>query len=73
MIFLSGVVYPVSKMPVALQYLSYALPLTYTVEGLRFSFSGGSGRMILPDSLILIAFLLLFILPAVKLLSKKFE
>ena len=73
MLFLSGVVYPVSKMPVALQYLSYALPLTYTVEGLRFSFSGGSGKMIFPYTLILIGFLLLFILPAVKLLSKKFE
>jgi ABC-2 type transport system permease protein len=73
MIFLSGVVYPVSKMPVALRYLSYTLPLTYTVEGLRFSFSGGSGKMILSYTLILIGFLLLFILPAVKLLSKKFE
>jgi len=73
MIFLSGVVYPVSKMPVALQYLSYALPLTYTVEGLKISFSDSSGRMILPYTLILIGFLLLFIFPAVKLLSKKFE
>jgi len=73
MMFLSGVVYPVSRMPVALQYVSYALPLTYTVEGLRFSFSGGSDKMILSYTLILIGFLLLFILPAVKLLSKKFE
>jgi ABC-2 type transport system permease protein len=72
MIFLSGVVYPVSKMPLVLQYFSYALPLTYTVEGLRFSFSGSSNKMILPYTLILIGFLLLFILPAVKLLGKKF-
>ena len=73
MIFLSGVVYPVSKMPTVLQYLSHVLPLTYTVESLRFSFSGGSDKMILPHTLILIGFFLLFILPAVKLLSKKFE
>jgi ABC-2 type transport system permease protein len=73
MIFLSGVVYPVSKMPVLLQYLSYALPLTYTVEGLRFSFLGSSNKIILPYTLILIGFLLVFILPAVKLLGKKFE
>ena len=73
MIFLSGVVYPVSKMPAALQYLSYTLPLTYTVKGLRFSLSGGSGKTILPYTLILIGFLLLFILPAIKLLGKKFE
>jgi ABC-2 type transport system permease protein len=73
MVFLSGVVYPVSKMPRVLQYLSYALPLTYTVDGLRFSFLGGSGKMILPYTLILIGFLLLFTLPAVKLFRKKFE
>jgi ABC-2 type transport system permease protein len=73
MIFLSGVVYPVSKMPAALRCLSYVLPLTYTVEGLRFSFSGGSGRIVIAYTLILIGFLLLFILPASKLLSRKFE
>ena len=73
MIFLCGVVYPVSKMPLVLRYVSYVLPLTYTVDGLRISFSGGSGKVILAYTLILIGFLLLFILPAVKLLSKKFE
>ena len=73
MIFLSGVVYPVSKMPVSLRCLSYVLPLTYTVEGLRFSFSGGSGKIILAYTVVLIGFLFLFIMPAVKLLSKKFE
>ena len=74
MIFLSGVVYPVSKMPAALQYLSYTLPLTYTVEGLRLSFSEMvSGKMIFSYTFILIGFLFLFILPAVKLLYKKFE
>jgi len=73
MIFLSGVVYPVSKMPVVLQYFSYALPLTYTVESLRLSFSGGSYKMIFPYILILISFFFLFMLPAVKLLYKKFE
>jgi ABC-2 type transport system permease protein len=73
MIFLCGVVYPVSKMPPVLRYLSYALPLTYTVDGLRFSFSGGSGKVVLEYTLILIGFFLLCILPAVKMLSKKFE
>jgi ABC-2 type transport system permease protein len=73
MIFLCGVVYPVSKMPSVLRYLSYVLPLTYTVDGLRFSFSGGSGKVIFEYTLILIGFFLLCILPAVKMLSKKFE
>jgi ABC-2 type transport system permease protein len=73
MIFLCGVVYPVSKMPPVLRYFSYALPLTYTVDGLQFSFSGGSGKVIPEYTLILIGFFLLCILPAVKMLSKKFE
>ncbi|MDP2922675.1 MAG: ABC transporter permease [Candidatus Omnitrophota bacterium] len=73
MVFLSGVIYPVSKMPLILQFLSYALPLTYTVEGLRFSFSGGLNKIIFLYTLILIGFFILFILPAVKLLHKKFE
>ncbi len=72
MVFLSGIVYPVSKMPLVLQYFSYALPLTYTAEALRLSFSDSSGRIFFPI-LILIGFFLLFILPAIKLLSKKFE
>lgn len=73
MIFLSGVVYPVSKMPAALQYLSCLLPLTYTVEGLRFSFSGGSGKIIFPYTLLFIGFSFIFLFPAIKLLYKKFE
>ena len=73
MIFLSGVVYPVSKMPTVLRSLSYILPLTYTVEGLRFSFAGGSGMIVGACTLVLIGFLILFFLPAVKLLSMKFE
>jgi len=73
MVFLCGVVYPVSKMPVVLRYISYALPLTYTVEGLRFSFSGGFSKAILMNALILFGYIFLFILPGVKLLSKKFE
>jgi len=73
MIFLSGVVYPVSKLPVVLQYFSYVLPLTYTVDGLKRAFSKSLNKMVLLDSLILIIFFILFILPATKLLYKKFE
>ena len=73
MIFLSGVVYPISKMSLALQYFSCVLPLTYTIDGLKGSFATGLGKMILLDTSILILFFILFILPAVKLLYKKFE
>jgi len=73
MVFLSGVVYPVSKMPSVLQYFSYVLPLTYTVDGLRLSFSAVSNKIIFLYTLILFGFFILFIFPAVKLLYKKFE
>jgi ABC-2 type transport system permease protein len=73
MVFLSGVVYPVSKMPMALQYVAYALPLSYTVDGLQLSFSGGLSKMVYFYTLILFGFFILFIFPAVKLLHKKFE
>jgi ABC-2 type transport system permease protein len=73
MVFLSGVLYPVSKMPVVLQYFAYALPLSYTVEGLQLSFSGGLSKMVYFYTLILFGFFILFIFPAVKLLHKKFE
>ncbi|MEW6089221.1 MAG: ABC transporter permease [bacterium] len=73
MIFLSGVVYPISKMPLALQYFSYVLPLTYTIEGIKGSFSAGLENMIFSDVLILICFFIVFVIPAVKLLYRKFE
>lgn len=73
MIFLCGVVYPVSAMPKALQYLAYIMPLTYTVDGLRHSFSTASSTMVFIDILVLIGFFILFIVPATKLLEKKFE
>ncbi len=73
MIFLCGVVYPVSAMPVALQYVSYIIPLTYTVDGLKHSFSATSSIMFLVDVLVLVGFFILFIFPATKLLARKFE
>jgi len=73
MIFLCGVVYPVSAMPERLRYLAHAMPLTYTVDGLRRSFSTTGSTMVFADALVLIGFFLLFIFPAVKLLCKKFE
>jgi len=73
MIFLSGVVYPTSRLPVVLKVLSYLMPLTYTVDGLRSSFAPISGMTIIVNALILTGFFILFIIPAIKLLEKKFE
>jgi ABC-2 type transport system permease protein len=73
MIFLCGVVYPISAMPEWLQYLARLMPLTYTVDGLRRSFSLGSTSSILLDLLVLVGYSLILIIPAIKMLNKKFE
>jgi ABC-2 type transport system permease protein len=73
MIFLSGVVYPVTAMPEILQYLAYVMPLTYTIDGLQHSFSGSSSTRVFIDTIVLIGFFFLFIFPATKLFYKKFE
>jgi ABC-2 type transport system permease protein len=73
MIFLSGVVYPVSAMPEVLKCLAYLLPLTYAVDGLRSSFLGDFGTSVFRDTLVLMGFFCLFIFPAIRLLHRKFE
>jgi ABC-2 type transport system permease protein len=72
MIFLCGVVYPLSAMPSALQVMAKLLPLTYTVDGLKSAFAGGSSAP-LADYLVLMAFLMLFLFPAMRLLKMRFE
>lgn len=73
MVFLSGVVYPVSALPEWLQFLARLLPLTYTVQGLRASFFQRGGSVFLQDIVILLIFLVLFYLPAVQLLHRRFR
>jgi len=69
MMFLCGVLYPVSAMPLVLQYVAYILPLTYTVDGLRQVFS--SGGMVMIDSSVLLGFAVVFLWPAIRLLEKR--
>ena len=73
MIFLCGVIYPVSAMPQVLQYIAYFLPLTYTVDGFRQALGTSGSIPVIVDILVLIVFIPLLILPAIKLLAKKFE
>ena len=73
MIFLCGVVYPISAMPDWLQYIARLLPLTYTVDGLRRSFDISSTYSISLDLLVLVGYSLLLIIPAIRMLYKKFE
>jgi len=72
MTFLSGVVYPVSAMPPLLQFIAHLMPLTYTVDGLRQSFSTSQNAFVFVDILVLVGFFMLFILPATKLLYRRF-
>lgn len=73
MIFLCGVIYPVSAMPEGLQYLARLMPLTYTVDGMRDSFSLGSTSSIFLNFSVLVGYFLIFIIPSIKMLNKKFE
>ncbi len=54
MLFLRGVVYPISTMPEVLHILSRILPLTYTVGRLRGAFSAAPSSplkvlIVIPD------------------------
>ncbi len=73
MVFLSGVIYPVANMPDVLQYIAYLLPLTYTINGLQEAFSVSQNSHMLINFFILTLFLIIFLIPAVKLLRRKFE
>jgi ABC-2 type transport system permease protein len=72
MIFLCGVVYPISAMPAGLMHLAYLLPLTYTVDGLNYALGMNGNISIVVDIIILTAFIPIFIFPAAKLLAKRF-
>ena len=72
MIFLCGVVYPVSAMPQVLQYIAYFLPLTYTVDGMKQAMGAAGNIAFGADVIILVAFIPVLLLPATRLLAKKF-
>jgi len=73
MIFISGVVFPVSKMPNPLQWLSKLMPLTYTVIGVRASMVDGQVGPILLNTLVISIFAIVFLLLANRLLRRRFQ
>ena len=73
MVFLCGVVYPISAMPQILQTIAYIMPLTYTIDGLRRVFSLSQDTAVLIDASVLVVFFTVFIFPAIKLLDRRFE
>ncbi len=57
MIYLSGLIFPIENMPVAIQYGTYAIPLRYYANVIRGVFLKGSGLGVLwPEALILTAY-----------------
>jgi ABC-2 type transport system permease protein len=73
MIFLSGVVYPVSALPAPLQVFARFFPLTYTVEGLRSAFFAPQWNIVSLDLLALLGFTLFFLVLGMRRFSGRFE
>jgi len=60
MIFLCGVFFPISSMPFPLPIISYLLPLTYTVDGLKHCLLEDKGSIpLILNLLILLGFVIL--------------
>ncbi len=72
MVFLSGVFTPVASLPPILQQVAYVLPLTYTVDGLRQAFGGAGMVHIAIDIVVLVVLIPVLVLPATKLLARRF-
>lgn len=72
MVFLSGVFTPISLLPPVLKQVAYILPLTYTVDGIRQSFGGVGDIPIAVDILVLVALVPILVLPATRLLARRF-
>jgi ABC-2 type transport system permease protein len=56
MMFLGGVFVPVMSLPLGLQIVARALPLTYAVEALHTAMAGGGLRLAILDLAVLAAF-----------------
>lgn len=71
MMFLSGALFPIQQMPVAMQWISKALPLTYAVEALRKCIVLGtsiSGMM--PEVWVMLGFGVVFMAVAIPVFSR---
>ncbi|MBN2402146.1 MAG: ABC transporter permease [Spirochaetes bacterium] len=55
MIFLCGLFFPVSSLPIFIQPLSYILPITYGVDVVKYSISGTNSLSIIVNIVVLVA------------------
>jgi len=73
MMFLGGVFVPVDSMPLALQVIARALPLTYAVEALRAALLGGGVTDAALDLLALAGFAIVLFVLAVRVMMRWVE
>jgi ABC-2 type transport system permease protein len=73
MMFLGGVFVPVAALPLGLQIVARALPLTYSVEALRIALEGGPLSIAILDVTMLAAFTAVFFLFGVRVLARRIE
>jgi len=74
MVFLAGVFTPFAMLPTILQTIAYALPLTYSVSALRQAWSVTLNlQTFVVDCSIQIAFAILFLVAATKILQRTME
>ncbi|MBN1584107.1 MAG: ABC transporter permease, partial [Anaerolineae bacterium] len=71
MMFLGGVFVPVASLPLWLQIVARALPLTYAVEALRTALNGGDLAWAALDLLILAVFTAVFFVLATRILDRR--
>ena len=71
MMFLSGILFPINQLPVAVQYIGKAFPLYYAADALRkVVILNASVSIIMPDLLVLLAYSVVTMAIAVPIFNK---
>jgi ABC-2 type transport system permease protein len=70
MMFLGGVFFDISAMPMPLPYIAQVLPLTYATQGIRAATNSGDITVILLDAVILLAYTVATMIIGSKILMK---
>jgi ABC-2 type transport system permease protein len=71
MLFLSGALFPIQQMPVAMQWISKGLPLTYAVEALRKCIVLGTGITgMMPEVWVMLGFGVVFTAVAIPVFNR---
>ncbi len=68
--FLSNAIFPLSSLPSFVQYISYANPLTYGIDGIRGALTGTSTYPLILDFTVMVAFFIIMVIIAAYAFSK---